>query len=294
MLEQVNLDRALVRKEYKELLPDLQRRLYDLEKACWDHKIPSIVLFEGWDAAGKGSAIATLTERMDPRGFKLHSIRAPRTYEKSRPWLWRFWLMTPNRGEMAIFDHSWYGRVLSERVERDTPRKEWQEAFRDISEFEQMLAEDGTVIVKFWLHISRKEQRKRFEAIEKDPLESWRVTEEDWGRHKKYDEYLLAAEEMFERTESEWGPWTIVEATDRWWARRRVFQTLITALEARLGDRAPATKPLAGDAKERGLREAMDSAEAALAGSKAAKSSRGKKSKASSQKAREDDSARND
>jgi polyphosphate kinase 2 (PPK2 family) len=279
MLEQVNLDLQFPRKQYKELLPDLQRRLYDLEKAGWDYKIPSIVLFEGWDAAGKGSAIATLTQRMDPRGFKLHPIRAPRTYEESRPWLWRFWSKTPNRGEMAIFDQSWYGRVLVERVERQTPRKEWQKAYRDITEFEQMLADDGTVIVKFWLHISKKEQRKRFLAIEKDPLESWRVTAEDWNRHKKYNEYLRAAEEMFERTESEWGPWTIVEATDRWWARRKVFQTLIAALETRLGDLAPATQPVAADTEERRLREAMDSAEAALAGGGPSKAGRAKGSK---------------
>jgi len=239
VLEKVNLDLKLPKKEYKRLLPGLQRRLYDLEKACWDHRIPSIVLFEGWDAAGKGSAIGTLTERLDPRGFKLHKIQAPRTYEKQRPWLWRFWLKTPAYGEMAIFDLSWYQRVLVERVEKLTPKREWRRAYRDIVDFERMLADDGAVIVKFWLHISKKEQRKRFRKIEKDPLESWRVTPEDWKRHEKYDEYLLAAEEMFERTETEWGPWTIVEATDRWHARKKIFVSLIHALEERLGDLAP-------------------------------------------------------
>ena len=254
MLEQVNLDRKLSKKEYKELLPDLQRRLYDLEKACWDNKIPSIVVFEGWDASGKGSTITTLTQRMDPRGFKLYPIRGPRTYEEQRPWLWRFWLKTPNDGEMAIFDQSWYGRVLIERVEQLTPKKEWQKAYRDIMEFEQMLAEDGTVIVKFWLHISKREQRNRFRAIEKNPLESWRVTDEDW-RRQDYNKYLLATEEMLERTDSEFGPWTIVEATDRWWVRRKVFQTLISALEGKLGDRAPITERVADDARERELLE---------------------------------------
>ncbi len=239
MLEQVNLDRKLPKRRYKQLLPELQRRLYDLEKACWDQNVPVIVIFEGWDAAGKGSAIATLTERLDPRGFKLYPIRAPRTYEQQHPWLWRFWLKTPNYGEIAIFDGSWYGRVLVERVEKLTPKKEWRKAYRDISEFEQMLADDGTAIIKFWLHISKKEQRKRFRALEKDPLESWRVTPEDWERHRNYEDYRLAAEEMFERTEAEWAPWTIVEATDRWFARRKIFDTLIRALEERLGDKAP-------------------------------------------------------
>ncbi len=242
MLEQVNLDLKLSHKQYKQVLPDLQRRLYDLEKACWDAKIPSIVVLEGWDAAGKGSAITTLTERLDPRGFRLYPIRAPRTYEKQYPWLWRFWLKTPNRGEIALFDGSWYGRVLVERVEKLTPKKQWRKAYRDITEFERMLADDGTVIVKLWMHISKKEQRKRFRALEKDPLESWRVTPEDWERHRHYNDYRIAAEEMFERTESEWGPWTIVEATSRWFARKKIFDTLIHAFEERLGDDAPAAR----------------------------------------------------
>lgn len=239
MLEKVNLDKKLPKKQYKKQLPDLQRRLYDLEKACWDTSVPTVVVFEGWDAAGKGSAIATLTERLDPRGFKLYPIRLPRTYERQRPWLWRFWLRIPNHGELAIFDQSWYGRVLVERAEKITSKKEWRKAYRDIAEFERMLADDGTVVVKLWMHITKKEQRRRFRALEKDPLESWRVTSEDWARHAKYDEYLLAAEEMFERTETEWAPWTIIEATCRWWARKKIFDTIIYALEQRLGAHAP-------------------------------------------------------
>lgn len=248
MLEQVNLKLKLPHKQYKQVLPGLERRLYDLEKACWDQKIPSIVVFEGWDAAGKGSAIRTLTGRLDPRGFKLRPIRAPRTYEQQYPWLWRFWLKLPNYGEIAIFDGSWYGRVLVERAEKLTPKKQWRKAYRDISEFERMQADDGAVIIKFWLHISKQEQRRRFRALEKDPLESWRVTPDDWRRHHHYGEYLLAAEEMFERTESEWGPWTIVEATNKWFARKKIFDTLIGALEERLGDAAPPRRAARKDA----------------------------------------------
>ncbi len=239
MLEQINLDRKLPKREYKKNLPVLQRRLYDLEKACWDHGVPSVVIFSGWDAAGKGSAISKLTERLDPRGFKLNKSQPPRTFEQQYPWLWRFWQRIPGYGEMAIYDLSWYQRVLAERVQKLVPKKQWRRAYRDIVDFERMLADDGAVIVKFWMHISKKEQRKRFRALEKDPLECWRVTKEDWNRHKKYDHYALAAEEMFERTDTEWGPWTIVEATDRWWARQKIFQTLIAALEERLGDEAP-------------------------------------------------------
>ena len=259
MLENINLKKKLSRKEYKRVLPALQARLYDLEKACWDGGVPTIIVFEGWDASGKGTTIATLTQRLDPRGFKMYPITAPRTYEQQRPWLWRFWLRVPNRGEMVIFDHSWYGRVMEERVERTIPEKSWRDAYRDIVEFERMLAEDGTVLLKFFLHISKKEQKKRFQAIENDPLEAWRVTEADWARHKQYDDYLAAAEEMLELTESEYAPWTIVEATSKWHARRKVFDVIIAAMERRLGANAPAAVIKEAALKDADLRAAMDS-----------------------------------
>lgn len=259
MLENINLKTKLSREEYKRLVPGLQTRLYDLEKACWDNTIPSIIVFEGWDASGKGTTIAALTQRLDPRGFKLYPITAPRTYEQQRPWLWRFWLKIPNRGEMVIFDHSWYGRVMEERVERTISEKSWRQAYRDIVEFERMLADDGTVILKFFLHISKKEQKRRFQMIEADPLEAWRVTADDWARHKKYGEYLTACEEMLELTESEFAPWTIVEATSKWHERRRVFETIIGALERRLGNQAPRRADVSAAAsKDAELRAAMD------------------------------------
>lgn len=260
MLENVNLRRKLLRAEYKAILPRLQRRLYDLEKACWDHRIPSVIVFEGWDAAGKGTAIATLTQRLDPRGFRMHAITLPRTYEQQHPWLWRFWLRVPNRGEMVIFDHSWYDRVLDKRVERMIPEAAWRAAFRDIVEFERMLADDGTVVIKFFLHISKKEQKRRFKELEADPLERWRVSGADWERHKKYERYLTAAEEMLELTESEFAPWTIVEATSKWFARRKIFETIIGTLEARLGDDAPG-EDLSAEAtqKDSDVRAAMES-----------------------------------
>ncbi len=163
---------------------------------------------------------------------------------------------------MVIFDHSWYGRVLEERVERIDPGKgRGGRRYRDIVEFERMLADDGTTILKFFLHISKKEQKKRFEAIEADPLEAWRVTAADWARHKKYDQYLAAVEEMLELTESEYAPWTIVEATSKWYARRKVFETIIAALEKRLGAECAAAHSSAESAtpKDAELRAAMDS-----------------------------------
>ncbi len=260
MLENINLKKKLLREEFKRLLPVLQGRLYDLEKACWDQGVPTVIVFEGWDASGKGTTIATLTQRLDPRGFKLYPITAPRTYEQQRPWLWRFWLRVPNRGEMVIFDHSWYGRVLEERVERTIPEDACSQAYRDIVEFERMLADDGAVILKFFLHISKKEQKKRFQAIEQDPLEAWRVTKADWARHKKYGEYLVAIEDTLELTESEFAPWTIVEATSKWYARRKVFETIIGAMEKRLGADAPPRSELpSATLKDADLRAAMES-----------------------------------
>jgi polyphosphate kinase 2 (PPK2 family) len=161
---------------------------------------------------------------------------------------------------MVIFDHSWYGRVLEERVDRTTPEKSWRQAYRDIVEFERMLADDGASILKFFLHISKKEQKERFKAIEEDPLEAWRVTPADWARHKKYDEYLVAIEEMLELTESEYAPWTIVEATSKWYARQKVFETIIAGMEARLGpDSPPRTESSTTALKDADLRAAMDS-----------------------------------
>jgi polyphosphate kinase 2 (PPK2 family) len=237
MLEKVDLSLKLPKEVYARQKPQLQRRLYDLQKACWDAKLPSIIVFEGWDAAGKGTAINLLSSRLDPRGFKLYPIQAPRTYETLLPWLWRFWLKIPNYGEMAIFDRSWYGRVLVERVEGLTPVAEWRKGYRDIVDFERTLADDGQVIVKFFMHISKKEQKRRFKKLEKDPLKSWHVQPEDWDHHRKYKEYVVAIEEMLERTDTEWGPWTIVEATDRRWARVKIFQTIIRRLEEALQDR---------------------------------------------------------
>lgn len=237
MLEKIDLTRKLPKAEYKKAIPQLQRRLYDLEKSCWDAKIPSIIVFEGWDAAGKGTSINLLTSRLDPRGFQLYPIREARTFEKHLPWLWRFWLKIPNYGEMAIFDRSWYGRVLVERVEGLTPVREWRKGYRDIVDFERTLADDGCVIVKFFLHIDKKEQKRRFKKLEKNPLKSWHVQPEDWEHHRKYKEYVVAIEEMLERTDTEWGPWCIVEATDRRWARVKIFQTIIQRLEEALIER---------------------------------------------------------
>ena len=234
MLEKIDLSKKIKKKEFKKLMPRLRNQLYAMQKASWDAKIPIIILFEGWDAAGKGTSIQKLTARLDPRGFKLYPIRAARTYEKHRPWLWRFWLKITGRGEWAIFDRSWYGRVLVERMENLIPESEWRRGYRDIVDFERTLADDGYLISKFFLHISREEQRRRFEKLSQDPLNAWHVAPEDWEHHRRYDDWTLAYEEMFERTDTEWGPWTIVEATNRRHTWVKIFETIIASLEERL------------------------------------------------------------
>lgn len=237
MLEKVDLDVKLAKEEYKERHGRLGERLLLLQRSCWEHKIPVIILFEGWDASGKGTSINGLARYMDPRGFKIQPIKGASAYEKQMPWLWRFWLKTPNYGEVAIFDRSWYGRVLVERVEGLIPAEEWRQAYQDILEFERALTDDGYVLIKFFLHISKTEQRRRFKRLEKDKLQSWRVQKEDWAHHKKYDQYLEAIEEMLARTETELGPWTIIEATDRRWARVKILETLCSRFEDALSQR---------------------------------------------------------
>lgn len=235
MLDTVDLNSKIDRDTFKALMADLSDRLYYVQQASWAKGIPVIILFEGWDASGKGTTIHKLTDPIDPRGFKIYPIRAARTYEKKHPWLWRFWLKIPARGEWAIFDRSWYGRVLVERMENLVEEKEWKRAYRDIVDFERTLADDGTLIIKFFLHISKKEQQKRFDSITTDPLNAWRVSEEDLRNHKRYAKWLQVYQEMLEQTDTEWGPWTIVEATDRRHTQAKVYQTIIRALESRLG-----------------------------------------------------------
>lgn len=234
MLDKIDLRKKLDKKTYKRISAELSNRLYNAQKASWDANIPVVILFEGWDAAGKGTSIQKLVQPLDPRGYKLYPIRAARTYEKKHPWLWRFWQKIPARGEWAIFDRSWYGRVMVERVENLIPESEWKRAYRDIVDFERALTDDGALIIKFFLHISKAEQKRRFEKLIKDPLTAWHVSDEDWEHHRRYDDWMLAYEEAFERTESEWGPWTIVEATNRRYTWAKIYQTVIQAMEERL------------------------------------------------------------
>jgi len=247
MLETLDLGKKVSKAEYTERMPALQLRLLQLQRASWAARIPSIIVFAGWDAAGKGSTIGKLTQRLEPRGFSLHAIHEPRTYEKHFPWMRRFWTRLPNYGEMAIFDRSWFARVHVERVEQVVNEREWRQAYEDIVNFERALADDNHIIVKFYLHITKKEQARRFKKMEADPHSAWQVTDQDWKHHKQYDEYMVAVEEMLARTDSEWAPWTLVESTDKRWTRIKVFETLIVRLESGLKTRGvelPAHRPV--------------------------------------------------
>jgi polyphosphate kinase 2 (PPK2 family) len=235
MFEQVDLNLSLTKPASKAVLKFGRQRLFELARQVYDDKIPVIIVFEGWDAAGKGTNIRRLTRRLDPRGFKVISTQAPRTHELKMPWLWRFWMQIPRRGQMAIFDRSWYGRVLVERVEGLTPIPDWIRAYEEINQFERTLADDGTVFVKLWLHISKQEQLRRFIYLTQNQEYAWQVTAEDWEHHRKYDEYMAAVRDMVTSTHTAYAPWEIVPATDKNYTTYHIFRTVIRRLEEVLG-----------------------------------------------------------
>jgi AMP-polyphosphate phosphotransferase len=196
---------------------------------------PSLcVVFEGMDAAGKGGAIRRLTGRLDPRGYRVHPIGPPSQEEHAHHWLWRFSSRMPARGEIAIFDRSWYGRVLVERVEGFAKPKEWKRAYDEIADFERSHVKAGVVLVKFWLQISRKEQLRRFHEREKDPFKEYKIGPEDWRNRRHWERHARAAEDMFEATHGKHAPWTLVSAEDKQNARLQVLKTTVLALRKTL------------------------------------------------------------
>lgn len=227
MLGKVDLDKSFPKEDLKAELPKLRQRLADLTRAAHERGVPSLVVFEGWENAGKGAAIQLLTERLDARGFKVHAIGQPTTEERLRPWLYRFWTRLPKRGAMAIFDRSWYGRVLREAFEKRVPKPVVERAYREIREFERALVEDGAIVVKFWMHISRKEQAERIKKLSKDPMQRFLITDEDRQENKRYDEARAITDRALEATHTKKAPWTVVEANDRHFAFRKVYKTLI-------------------------------------------------------------------
>jgi polyphosphate:AMP phosphotransferase len=234
MLEKINLNQRLKKSEYSTLMNDLEIQLGEMQRQAKASKIPIIIVFEGWDAAGKGTLINRLLLALDPRGIIVYPINPPNQEEQHRPFLWRFWIKTPERGRLAIFDRSWYGRVLVGRVDRLIKKKDWRNAYQDIKSFERQLVDDGTIIIKFFLHISRKEQEKRFKKLQKNPATAWKVTKTDWKHHRQYDKYLKATEEMLANTDTGFAPWYIIEANDRRFATVKIFHTILQTVQPKI------------------------------------------------------------
>lgn len=231
-LESLDLKQKLDKEAYREQLDAFQERMLHVQQAYYHDKRRALLVFEGWDAAGKGGAIRTLTEPLDPRGFEVHPIAAPRPDEQGRHYLYRFWTKLPEPGNIAIFDRSWYGRVLVERVEGFTEEAAWRRAYDEINQFEAMLAADGARIVKLFLHISPKEQLKRFRKRLLDPYKRWKFTADDIRNRERWPLYEAALEEMFDRTDTAAAPWHAVPANDKRFARIEILR-IVTDLLAR-------------------------------------------------------------
>lgn len=235
MLKDLDLTLRLKRDVYERELETLQNMLHLLGYRVYTKKVPVVIVFEGWDAAGKGGAIKRLTERLDPRGYVVWPIAAPTGDDKERHYLYRFWRRLPEQGQIALFDRSWYGRVLVERVEGFCPEAAWQRAYGEINQFERQLVDFGTIVLKFWLHISRDEQLRRFEERKRTHYKSWKLTDEDWRNRGKWQNYQNAVEEMLLKTSTQEAPWTIVEANNKLYARIKILKTVVRRLEAVLG-----------------------------------------------------------
>jgi polyphosphate kinase 2 (PPK2 family) len=238
MLEQIDLDVALSKRDYRERLPHLQDRLYAMEQAVLESRVPVLIVFEGWAGTAKVRTIGSLTRKLDPRGLRVYPITPPRTYEQQYPWLYRFWLKVPSYGQIAIYDRSWYREMLAERIRGGDPQR-WRARCEDAVAFERQLADDGAVILKFWLHISRREQGRRFKALAADPLTAYQVTAEDRRQHRYYTAYASAVEDLIARTTTPQAPWHVIAATDKYHTRVAVASATLAALEARLGYSAP-------------------------------------------------------
>jgi polyphosphate:AMP phosphotransferase len=234
LLASIDLSSTLSHQDYKQQLKQEQVTLRRLQLKIHEHQIPVLVIFEGWDAAGKGGAIKRLTETLDPRSYVVHPFSAPTDEEKKHHYLWRFWRRLPTAGTIGIFDRSWYGRVLVERVEEFATDLEWRRAYREINEFEAQLVQSGIVLLKFWLHISPEEQLKRFQNRENDLFRQYKLTEEDWRNREQWPLYEVAINQAIHRTSTLLAPWHLIAANDKQYARVKVIQTVVQGIQARL------------------------------------------------------------
>lgn len=233
-LEEYTLDKSIAEEEYKEILKKEQKKLRTLHNIIYQRKIPIIIVYEGWDAAGKGGNIKRITQALDPRGFEVVPVAAPNSAELAHHYMWRFWNNLPKTGHIQIFDRSWYGRVMVERIEKITPPSLWRIAYNEICEFEKYLADWGAIIVKFWIHIDKDEQLRRFTERQNVPEKNWKITDEDWRNREKWDQYEECCNDMLKYTSTDFAPWTVIESNDKKFARIKAIKTLIGAIENRL------------------------------------------------------------
>ncbi len=234
LLSNIDLSLSIEREEYDRRIDDLQEQAKDLAYILYTRKIPTILVFEGWDAAGKGGAIKRLTREMDPRGYEVVPIAAPTPIEHQYHYLWRFFVHLPKTGHMTIFDRSWYGRLMVERVEGFARPDEWERAYEEINEFEEHLNNWGAIVLKFFIHIDSDTQLERFESREENEDKQYKITDEDWRNREKWSEYEEAINEMLWRTDISRSPWIIVEGNQKEYARIKVLETFIEAVKKRL------------------------------------------------------------
>lgn len=234
VLSGIDLSKTMTRETYKKEIDRLQKKLELLHSELYRLRIPVVLGFEGWDAGGKGGAIRRLTSHLDPRGYQVCPTAAPNDIEKKHHYLWRFWNHMPKAGHIAIFDRTWYGRVMVERIEGFCREEEWRRAYQEINEMESHLVNAGAVVLKFWLQIDKDEQKRRFEERMRIPEKQWKITDEDWRNREKWDQYELAVNEMLVRTSTTYAPWIVVEGNCKYYARVKVLRTVVEALEKKI------------------------------------------------------------
>ena len=233
-LADVPLDNALGKDEYNRKLKKLQARLSELHNVLYREKIPVIIGYEGWDAAGKGGNIKRVAAALDPRGYDVHPIASPTPSELAHQYLWRFWTRLPKDGHVAIFDRTWYGRVMVERLEGFCTPQAWHRAYQEINEFERVLTEWGAIVLKFWLHIDQDEQLRRFTDRQNTPSKQWKITDEDWRNREKWPLYEEAVNDMLRYTSTDFAPWHIIQSQDKKYGRIQALELIISAIESRL------------------------------------------------------------
>ena len=234
VLNKADLSLAYTKEEYEKKKKKLQKELTRLHGELYRRRIPMILGFEGWDAGGKGGAIKRLTQALDPRGYVVIPTAAPNDWEKKHHYLWRFWVKMPKKGHITIFDRTWYGRVMVERIEGFCTKREWKRAYKEMNEMEEQLSDSGAIVMKFWMQIDKDEQERRFKERQANPEKQWKITDEDWRNREKWDLYERAVEEMLVKTSTPSAPWIIVEGNNKYYARIKVLETVVDAIQKRI------------------------------------------------------------